>query len=50
MGYEGVRYAVMKLQGKPIPKRVDTSVTVVTKRNFSEPVIQRLLFPLKGSE
>jgi len=50
MGYEGVRYAVMKLQGKPIPKRVDTGVTVVTKRNFSEPVIQRLLFPLKGSE
>ena len=46
MGYEGVRYAVMKLQGKPIPKRVDTGVTVVTRRNFREPTIQRLLFPL----
>jgi ABC-type sugar transport system substrate-binding protein len=38
------------LQGKPIPKRVDTGVTVVTKRNFTEPAIQLLLFPLKGSE
>lgn len=47
MGELGVRYAVMKLQGKQIPKRVDTGVTVVTAGNFGKPEIQRLLFPLK---
>ncbi len=47
MGYLGVRYAVAKLQGKPVPKRVDTGVTVVTLQNFSRPEIQQLLFPLK---
>jgi ribose transport system substrate-binding protein len=47
MGELGVRYAVMKLQGKPIPKRIDTGVTVVTKENFDKPEIQRLLFPLR---
>lgn len=47
MGELGVRYAVMKLQGKQIPKRVDTGVTVVTAENFGKPEIQRLLFPLK---
>ena len=38
-------YAVMKLQGKPIPNCVDAGVTVVTPCNFREPAIQRL--PLK---
>lgn len=49
MGELGVRYAVLKLQGKTIPKRVDTGVTVVTKGNFNKPEIQRLLFPLKAN-
>ncbi len=47
MGYDGVHYAVLKLQGKPIPKRVDTGVTVVTRQNFRKPEIHRLLFPLR---
>ena len=47
MGELGVRYAVIKLRGKPIPKRIDTGVTVVTKENFDKPEIQRLLFPLR---
>lgn len=47
MGYLGVRHAVAKLQGKPVPKRVDTGVTVVTRQNFSRPDIQRLLFPFR---
>lgn len=47
MGELGVRFAVMKLHGKSIPKRVDTGVTVVTMKNFRKPKIQRLLFPLK---
>lgn len=47
MGYLGIHFAVRKLEGKPIPKRVDTGVTVVTLQNFREGKIQRLLFPLK---
>ncbi len=47
MGELGVKYAVMKLQGKRVPKKVDTGVTVVTMANFNKPEIQRLLFPLK---
>ena len=50
MGELGVRYAFMKLQGKQIPKQVDTGVTVVTMQNFNKPEIQRLLFPLRGRQ
>ncbi len=47
MGYLGVQHAVAKLQGKPVPKRLDTGVTVVTLQNFAQPQIQQLLFPLR---
>jgi len=43
MGYEGVRLAVQAAQGKEVPKRVDTGVTVVTKQNLDSPAIKALL-------
>lgn len=46
MGYDGIKVAVKALRGEKIPKRIDTGVTVVTKRNMNKPAIQRLLFPL----
>jgi ribose transport system substrate-binding protein len=38
MGYKGVEIAVDKLQGKEVPKRVDTGVTVMTKDNVDQVV------------
>ena len=46
MGYQGVKAAIDHLQGKPVDKRVDTGVTVVTMENFNDPEIQKLLYPL----
>lgn len=46
MGYEGVKAAVDHLQGKPVEKRIDTGVTVVTLENLNQPEIQKLLYPL----
>jgi len=43
MGYEGVKAAVDIINGKEIPKRVDTGVTVITLENLNEPEIQSLL-------
>lgn len=47
MGYEGVKTAVAVKDGRAVPKRIDTGVTVVTRANLNQPEIQRLLFPLK---
>lgn len=46
MGYLGVKAAVDVLNGRPVEKRIDTGVTVVTMENFDTPEIQKLLFPL----
>ncbi len=46
MGYLGVKTAIDHLQGKPVEKRIDTGVTVVTMENFNEPEIQKLLYPM----
>lgn len=46
MGYEGVKAAVDCIQGKPVEKRIDTGVTVVTMENINEPDIQKLLYPM----
>ena len=46
MGYEGVKAAIDKLEGRPVEKRIDTGVTLVTQENFNEPDIQKLLYPL----
>jgi ribose transport system substrate-binding protein len=43
MGYEGVKTAVEKLQGKTVPKRIDTGVGLITKNNIDTPEIQALL-------
>ncbi len=48
MGYEGVKTAVAIKAGKNVPKRMDTGVTVVTRDNFNDPAIQKILFPLKN--
>lgn len=47
MGYEGVKVAVDYLQGKPVEKRIDTGVTVVTMQNFNQPEVQKILYPLQ---
>lgn len=46
MGYKGVEMAVLALQGKKIPKRIDTGVYVVTMDNLNTPEIQKLLQPM----
>jgi ribose transport system substrate-binding protein len=45
MGYLGVRTLVDHLNGKKVPRRVDTGVTLVTRKNMSSPEIQQLLKP-----
>jgi ribose transport system substrate-binding protein len=47
MGYKGVKAAIDHIEGRPVEKRIDTGVTVVTKENFDQPDIQKLLYPLK---
>jgi len=46
MGYQGVKAAIDAIQGRPVEKRIDTGVTVVTMENFHQPDIQKLLYPL----
>ncbi len=45
MGHEGVRQALQAAAGKPVEKRVDTGVVVVTKANLESPEVQKLLNP-----
>lgn len=47
MGYLGVKAAVDAIGGKPVEKRIDTGVTVVTQQNLDTPEVQKLLNPLK---
>lgn len=47
MGYEGVKAAIDHLEGRPVEKRIDTGVTVVTMQNFDDPEIQQVLYPLE---
>jgi ribose transport system substrate-binding protein len=46
MGHLGVKAALDAIAGKPVEKRIDTGVTIVTMDNFNEPDIQKLLNPL----
>ena len=46
MGYLGVKYAVDVMNGKPVPKIVDTGSRVINKDNMYLPENQKLLFPL----
>jgi ribose transport system substrate-binding protein len=45
MGYLGVMTLVAHLQGKPVEKRIETAVTLVTKENIDEPGMRELLRP-----
>ncbi len=45
MGYLGVKTMVAHLKGKPVEKRVDTGVTLVTRENMNEPQVKELLQP-----
>jgi len=43
MGYEGVKVLIAALDGKKVERRVDTGVTLVTKKNLETPEIQALV-------
>jgi ribose transport system substrate-binding protein len=43
MGYEGVKAVIDKLDGKEVPKRIDTGVELVTRERLAEPIIKDLL-------
>jgi len=45
MGYLGVKTMVDHLQGRPVEKRIDTGVHVVTRENMSQPEMKELLQP-----
>jgi ribose transport system substrate-binding protein len=45
MGYQGVMTAVEHLDGKPVEKRIDTGVVLVTRENMNDPSIKELLYP-----
>lgn len=45
MGYEGVMKIMDVLEGKNVPKRIDTGVVLVTRENMDQPTIQELLHP-----
>ncbi len=43
MGYEGVKTLIAKLEGKEMPRRIDTGVKLITKENLETAEIQALL-------
>ena len=43
MGYEGVKAVIAKLDGKVVPKHIDTGVELVTRERLDEPEIKALL-------
>ena len=45
MGYLGVKAAIDVIEGKPVEKRVDTGVIMVTPENLDEPEVQELVNP-----
>ena len=45
MGYLGVKTMVDSLLGRPVSKKIDTGVMLVTKENMASPEVQALLHP-----
>jgi len=45
MGYLAVKTIVQKINGKDVPKRIDTGATLVTKENMGEENVKQLLTP-----
>lgn len=43
MGYEGVKAVVMAINGKPVPKKIDTGVMLITKESLNDPKVKALL-------
>jgi ribose transport system substrate-binding protein len=43
MGYQGVKTIVAKLQGREVPKTIDTGVRLITRENLNTPDIKKLL-------
>lgn len=43
IGYEGVKTLLAKLDGRDVPRRIDTGVKLITKENLDTPQIQALL-------
>jgi ribose transport system substrate-binding protein len=43
MGYQGVKTLVARLQGKEVPKTIDTGVRLITRDNLNSPEIKKLL-------
>jgi ribose transport system substrate-binding protein len=43
MGYQGVKTLVARLQGKEVPKTIDTGVRLITRENLNTPDIRKLL-------
>lgn len=47
MGYDGVKYAVDAIEGRPVQKDIIIDATIVTKENMDQPEIHKLLYPLE---
>lgn len=47
MGYQGVKTLIDHLDGKEVPRRIDTGVTLITKENLHTPQIKKLLNPTR---
>lgn len=45
MGYLGVKAAIDAIEGRPVDKRIDTGVTIITKDNLNTPEVQALINP-----
>jgi ribose transport system substrate-binding protein len=45
MGYMAVKTMVDKLNNRPVPDRIDTGATLVSKDNMTQPQVQELLHP-----
>jgi ribose transport system substrate-binding protein len=45
MGYDGVRMVVARVRGRPVERRIDTGVELVTAANLDSPEIQQLINP-----
>ncbi len=45
MGYKGVMTIVEHILGKPVEKRIDTGVVLVTKENMGDDSVKELLYP-----
>ena len=45
MGYLGVEFVMKVINGETIPKFVETPIMVVTKDNFNDPEVQKVLYP-----